>query len=480
MLSTASNANRVRIRSESKISETIANTDDFSFKEAPKSGNSGPGCRVYLHNSDVIVSNCYLSPPSSPTTVSGIPDDSCDVRSRDSGRPMSLSSVTSTLSSRTSRGSDYFSSASTGENGQVTSYRHGTCDLPNVREIYPEKPSRRVQSCLHDSVREEEEDLNGEAPELPAVKKENGYIKHLTLPRNTNLTSSMKKHNAVSVRDINKKLSEVDHLSPVSTMAMLADPHLTYVDRIILELIETERMFVRALEDVLAGYILAIKNTPELPLSASDVEILFGNIKDIYVFNRQFLSYIENCDNDPVKIAACFVSEDVSFNSYTEYCTSYPGSVAMLTRCMKNPTLADFFKNQQGSLRHSLPLGSYLLKPVQRILKYHLILQELAKYCKKELDGYDIIQQALSTMTFIAHHINEMKRKHEDAVHVQEIQSLLTNWRGDDLTTYGELVMEGTLKLQGAKNERLTFLFDKMILITKRREDGFLVCKVHI
>lgn len=30
---------------------------------------------------------------------------------------------------------------------------------------------------------------------------------------------------------------------------------------------------------------------------------------------------------------------------------------------------------QQDDLRHTLPLGSYLLKPVQRVLKYHLLLQ---------------------------------------------------------------------------------------------------------
>lgn len=46
----------------------------------------------------------------------------------------------------------------------------------------------------------------------------------------------------------------------------------------------------------------------------------------------------------------------------------------MLTECMRNKALAKFFRERQESLRHSLPLGSYLLKPVQRILKYHLLL----------------------------------------------------------------------------------------------------------
>lgn len=54
----------------------------------------------------------------------------------------------------------------------------------------------------------------------------------------------------------------------------------------------------------------------------------------------------------------------------------YPScrSVAVLTECMQNKMLAKFFRERQEALKHSLPLGSYLLKPVQRILKYHLLL----------------------------------------------------------------------------------------------------------
>ena len=45
-------------------------------------------------------------------------------------------------------------------------------------------------------------------------------------------------------------------------------------------------------------------------------------------------------------------------------------------------------------------------------------------------------------MTSVAQHINEMKRKHEHAVRIQEIQSQLSDWDGADLTTYGDLVLE--------------------------------------
>ena len=56
---------------------------------------------------------------------------------------------------------------------------------------------------------------------------------------------------------------------------------------------------------------------------------------------------------------------------------------------------------------------------------------------------------------------------------------MLLNWKGPDLTTYGELVLEGTFKVRRAKNERTLFLFDRMLLITKRRGEHY-VYKTHI
>ena len=52
------------------------------------------------------------------------------------------------------------------------------------------------------------------------------------------------------------------------------------------------------------------------------------------------------------------------------------------------------------------------------------------------------LTKAFDHMTSMAHHINEMKRKHEHAVRVQEIQSQLEDYEGEDLTRLGELVLE--------------------------------------
>ncbi|KAJ6665517.1 hypothetical protein lerEdw1_003358 [Lerista edwardsae] len=268
-------------------------------------------------------------------------------------------------------------------------------------------------------------------------------------------------------------------LKSPSLSSAVSHSKLSYLERVVLEIVESERMYVRDLRSIVENYLGKIIDTQELLLRPEQVSALFGNIEDIYELNSELLQDLDSCHNDPVAVARCFVDRSQDFDIYTQYCNNYPNSVAALTECMRNKQLAKFFRERQEQIRHSLPLGSYLLKPVQRILKYHLLLQEIAKHFDLEEDGYEVVEEAIDTMTCVAWYINDMKRKHEHAVRLQEIQSLLINWKGPDLTTYGELVLESTFRVHRVRNERTFFLFDKVLLITKKRGDHY-VYKSHI
>uniref|UniRef100_A0A8C9Z5S7 Si:ch73-212j7.3 n=1 Tax=Sander lucioperca TaxID=283035 RepID=A0A8C9Z5S7_SANLU len=255
-------------------------------------------------------------------------------------------------------------------------------------------------------------------------------------------------------------------------VAMVPSSQLTYLDRVVMELIETERTYVRDLRMIVEDYLAHIIDQSEVSIRPEQVCSLFGNIEDIYEFNSEVLLFLSSVA--ALTDCCCYCS---SVAALTDCC--YCSSVAALTDCMRNKSLAKFFRERQELLKRSLPLGSYLLKPVQRILKYHLLLQEIAKHFDHQQQGYDVVEEAIITMTTVAWYINDMKRKHEHAVRLQEVQSLLLNWKGADLTTFGELVLEGNFKLYRAKNERTLFLFQRMLLITKRRGDLY-IYKAHI
>ncbi|NWR96884.1 PKHG1 protein, partial [Motacilla alba] len=321
--------------------------------------------------------------------------------------------------------------------------------------------------------------------------KETGAIKLELVPARRFSSSKTRKNSAVEQEDPEgspekrpsmPRKAEPKGASKNCAMSLVTEPtspKLLYVDRVVQEILETERMYVQDLKSIVKDYLDCITDQSKLSLGTEERSALFGNIRDIYHFNSELLQDLENCENDPVAIADCFVSKSEDFHIYTQYCTNYPRSVAVLTECMRNKALAKFFRERQEALQHSLPLGSYLLKPVQRILKYHLLLHEIENHLDKDTEGYDVVLDAIDTMQRVAWHINDMKRKHEHAIRLQEIQSLLTNWKGPDLTSYGELVLEGTFRIQRAKNERTLFLFDKMLLITKKRDEMF-AYKAHI
>ncbi|KAJ1104412.1 hypothetical protein NDU88_001824 [Pleurodeles waltl] len=302
---------------------------------------------------------------------------------------------------------------------------------------------------------------------LEALEYDNHHVDNVTFPK-VNQTHN-NNNNTGNPRGLRVSSSH----SPFASKVAVITHKLSYVERVVVEIVETERMYVRDLRSIVEDYLGAIIDTPELLIKPEQVSDLFGNIEDIYELNSELLQDLDSCDNDPVAVASCFVEKSQYFDVYTQYCTNYPNSVAALTECMRSKLLAKFFRDRQEMLKHSLPLGSYLLKPVQRILKYHLLLQEIAKHFDMEEEGYEVVEEAIGTMTGVAWYINDMKRKHEHAVRLQEIQSLLLNWKGSDLTTYGELVLEGTFRIQRARNERTLFLFYRALFITKKRGDHF-------
>uniref|UniRef100_A0A8C8SI90 DH domain-containing protein n=1 Tax=Pelusios castaneus TaxID=367368 RepID=A0A8C8SI90_9SAUR len=264
--------------------------------------------------------------------------------------------------------------------------------------------------------------------------KEAGAIKLELIPARRFSSKELQRNNPTEQQNTKESLEKrpsmprkaeskgVNKTCGTSLITEPTSPKLLYVDRVVQEILETERTYVQDLKSIVKDYLDSITDQSKLSLGTEERSALFGNIQDIYHFNSELLQDLENCENDPVAIAECFVSKSEDFHIYTQYCTNYPRSVAVLTECMRNKTLAKFFRERQEALQHSLPLGSYLLKPVQRILKYHLLLHEIENHLDKDTEGYDVVLDAIETMQRVAWHINDMKRKHEHAIRLQVSQ----------------------------------------------------------
>ncbi|XP_024092313.3 pleckstrin homology domain-containing family G member 2 isoform X5 [Pongo abelii] len=248
------------------------------------------------------------------------------------------------------------------------------------------------------------------------------------------------------------------------------------LERVAREIVETERAYVRDLRSIVEDYLGPLLDGGVLGLSVEQVGTLFANIEDIYEFSSELLEDLEN-SSSAGGIAECFVQRSEDFDIYTLYCMNYPSSLALLRELSSSPPAALWLQERQAQLRHSLPLQSFLLKPVQRILKYHLLLQELGKHWAEGpgTGGREMVEEAIVSMTAVAWYINDMKRKQEHAARLQEVQRRLGGWTGPELSAFGELVLEGAFRGGGGGGprlrggERLLFLFSRMLLVAKRR-----------
>ncbi|XP_051803537.1 guanine nucleotide exchange factor DBS isoform X8 [Acanthochromis polyacanthus] len=242
---------------------------------------------------------------------------------------------------------------------------------------------------------------------------------------------------------------------------------------IMTELIETERLYVEELQSIMEGYFAEMNNAELSHLIPPSLEnkrdVLFGNLPEIYEFhNRTFLMELENCAEKPELVGTCFLKRKEELQVYEKYCQNKPRSEVLWRQCGDSL----FFQECQKKLDHKLSLDAYLLKPVQRITKYQLMLKEMLKCSKGQ--GMAELEEALATMLDIIKSVN-------DSMH----QIAITGFEGN-LSELGKLLMQGSFNVwtdhkKGHSKvkdlarfkpmQRHLFLYDKMLLFCKKREE---------
>ncbi|XP_056245236.1 guanine nucleotide exchange factor DBS isoform X13 [Seriola aureovittata] len=241
------------------------------------------------------------------------------------------------------------------------------------------------------------------------------------------------------------------------------------------ELLETERAYVEELLCVLQGYASEMDNPAVSHLIPAPLqnkkEILFGNMPEIYHFHkRTFLRELELYTDCPELVGRCFLQRMTDLQIYEKYCHNKPRSESLWRQCSD----CAFFQECQKKLEHKLGLDSYLLKPVQRITKYQLLLKEMLKYSKGR-EGAADLQEALTSILGILKAVN-------DSMHLIAI----TGYEGN-LSELGKLLMQGSFSVWTEHKkghakvkdlarfkpmQRHLFLHEKALLFCKRREEN--------
>uniref|UniRef100_A0A674C891 non-specific serine/threonine protein kinase n=1 Tax=Salmo trutta TaxID=8032 RepID=A0A674C891_SALTR len=230
---------------------------------------------------------------------------------------------------------------------------------------------------------------------------------------------------------------------------------------IMAELLQTEKAYVRDLHECLETYLWEMTSgVEEIPPGIVNKEhIIFGNIQEIYDFhNSIFLKELVNYEQLPEDVGHCFVTWADKFHMYVNYCKNKPDSSQLILE-----HAGSFFDEIQQ--RHGLAnsISSYLIKPVQRITKYQLLLKELLTCCE---EGKGEIKDGLEVMLSVPKRAN-------DAMHVAMLEGF-----DENLDVQGELFIQDTFQVWDPKSlirkgrDRHLFLFEISLVFSKEIKDS--------
>ncbi|XP_057708275.1 triple functional domain protein-like isoform X2 [Corythoichthys intestinalis] len=139
---------------------------------------------------------------------------------------------------------------------------------------------------------------------------------------------------------------------------------------ILAELIETEKAYVRDLREGIDTCMREMMTQEKkIPAGLNNMEhVIFGNLLELYEFHHKiFLKELKKHAHVPEDVGHCFVKW---FQLYVDYCKNSDKS----TRLIMEHTVNHSNKIQQN---HGLAFSvqSFLIKPIQRMTKYPLLLK---------------------------------------------------------------------------------------------------------
>uniref|UniRef100_A0A8C9V442 Vav guanine nucleotide exchange factor 2 n=1 Tax=Scleropages formosus TaxID=113540 RepID=A0A8C9V442_SCLFO len=238
----------------------------------------------------------------------------------------------------------------------------------------------------------------------------------------------------------------------------------------LVEIHETEAKYYKTLEDIEKNYMIPLNQV----LTPQEMEAIFVNLEDIIKVHFSLLRAIDmNMVTGGSGLGKIFLDFKERLLIYGQYCSHMENAQKKLDELIA--TREDVrmkveectMKVQEGKFK----LQDLLVVPMQRVLKYHLLLKELVSHSTDRPERQQL-KEALEAMQDLAMYINEVKRDNETLKKISEFQKSIENLQVK-LEEYGRPKIDGELKVSSivnrTKQDRYIFLFDKVVIVCKRK-----------
>ncbi|XP_053301056.1 intersectin-2a isoform X1 [Pleuronectes platessa] len=247
------------------------------------------------------------------------------------------------------------------------------------------------------------------------------------------------------------------------------------------ELIQTEETYVEDLELVLEVFYKPMSESGRL--TEAEMAVIFVNWRELIMCNTKFLKALRvrkmtGGENMPVELIGDLLESELAhMQPYIRFCSCQLNAAALLqSRTYNQPDFKNFLKKIATNYRcKGMPLSSFLLKPMQRITRYPLIIKNILEHTPEDHVDRGPLRQALERAEELCSQVNEGVREKENSDRLEWIQShvqcegpiehlafnSLTNCLGPR-----KLLHSGRLCKTKSSRELWAFLFSDFLLLT--------------
>ncbi|KAJ6440634.1 dextranase [Purpureocillium lavendulum] len=247
--------------------------------------------------------------------------------------------------------------------------------------------------------------------------------------------------------------------------AAASGSQMSYRDHIVKELVDTERKYVQDLEN-LHDLKKSLEQKGAIP--GDIVHQIFLNINAILDFQRRFLIRVETT-NSMHKLAqrwgAPFCFYEDAFDIYQPFIANQRKAAQIANQVFdkiqlsEHPVAADFNT-----------LDGFLLKPMQRLVKYPLLLKDLHKKSEDAETRHDLML-GCEAAERVLHKANEAVNRDLLDEALEELINRVDDWKSHKVESFGKLLLHGVYGVITGKSDQEKdyeiYLFESILLCCK-------------
>ncbi|KAF7902305.1 hypothetical protein EAF00_002208 [Botryotinia globosa] len=241
---------------------------------------------------------------------------------------------------------------------------------------------------------------------------------------------------------------------------------MSYRQHVVRELVDTERKYVQDLEN-----LHELKKTIEQKgvIAGDVVHDIFLNINAILDFQRRFLIKIETTNSQPVdkqEWGLPFRNYEEAFGIYQPFIANQRKAATIAKDNFDKITMAD-----HPVVVDFNTLDGFLLKPMQRLVKYPLLLKDLRDKTNASDEAKEDLTLGIEASNRVLHQANAAVDRELRGEALLDLCGRVDDWKNHRVDHFGDLILHGHFPVVTGKSdvqkEYTIYLFERILLCCK-------------